>query len=127
MIRSHTDLAPGFACPTGYDLATPDRVLMCEPVPLPYESSGFALRAPPPGSFVSRGCRGQAVLEARPTRAGLQADLNLHFYIGPAWSMVPVPGLQPDRLSALQVGDGGRVAGWRLAPAQAAMGSFEGD
>jgi hypothetical protein len=40
---------------------------------------------------------------------------------------VPVPGSEPDRLSAVQVGDGSRVTGWRLLPAQAAMWSFEGD
>ena len=72
---------------------------MCGPVPLPYESRGFAQRAPPPGSFVSRG---QADSEARPTRAGLRANLNLRFYVGPAWSLVPVPGRRPDRLSACQ-------------------------
>ncbi len=80
MILSHTDLAPGFASPTCYDLATPDRVLMCEPVPLPYESRGFALRVPPPGSFVSRG---QADSEARPEWACLWTNLNLRFYVGP--------------------------------------------
>ncbi len=74
MIRSHTDLAPGFASLTGYELATPDRVLMCEPVPLPYESRGFALKDPPPGFFISKD---QADSESRPTRAGLRANLNL--------------------------------------------------
>jgi hypothetical protein len=73
---------------------------MCGPVPLPYESRGFAQRAPPPGSFVSRG---QADSEARPTRAGLRANLNLRFYVGPAWSLVPVPGRRPDRLSACRL------------------------
>ena len=81
-------------------MAAPDRALMCGPVPLPYESRGFAQRAPPPGSFVSRG---QADSEARPTRAGLRANLNLRFYVGPAWSLVPVPGRRPDRLSACRL------------------------
>jgi hypothetical protein len=82
VIGSGADLAPGFASPTGYNLATPDRVQMCEPAPLPYESRRFAQRAPPPGSFVSRG---QADLETRPIRPGLWANLNLRFYVGPAW------------------------------------------
>ncbi len=74
---------------------TPDRALMCGPVPLPYESRWFERRAPPPGSFV---IRGQA--------DSVRANLNLRFYVGPAWLLVPVLGRQPDRLSALQVGDG---------------------
>ncbi len=82
VIRSHADLAPGFASPTGYDLATPDRVQMCEPAPLPHESRRIAQRAPPPDSFVSRG---QADLESQPIRPGLLANLNLRFYAGPAW------------------------------------------
>ncbi len=82
-----------------FDLsATPDRVLMHTPVPLPHKSRGFAHRALP-DSFVSSG---QADSELRPTRAGLRVVLNLRFYAGPAWSLVPT--IRPSE--CLQVGDG---------------------
>ena len=76
VIRSHADLALGFTFWPDDFVAAPDRAQMYEPVPLPHESRGFAQRAPPPGSFVSRG---QADSEARPSRPSPRANLNLRF------------------------------------------------
>jgi hypothetical protein len=46
---------------------------------------------------------------ARPTRSAgpvgqaCKLNLNMHFYIGPTWLLVPVPGRRPDRLSACRL------------------------
>jgi hypothetical protein len=100
VIRSHADLALGFTFWPDDFVAAPDRAQMYEPVPLPYESRGFAQRAPPPGSFVSSG---QADSERRPSRAGLQAELEHALLLRARLVLVPVPGRRPDRLSACRL------------------------
>jgi hypothetical protein len=124
VIRSHADLALGFTFWPDDFVAAPDRAQMYEPVPLPCESRGFAQRAPPPGSFVSSG---QADSERRPSRAGLQAELE-HALLLRA-RLVTGASSRPTTRPAecLQVGDGGRVTGWRLLPAQSAVRSIQGD
>ena len=124
VIRSHADLALGFTFWPDDFVAAPDRAQMYEPVPLPCESRGFAQRAPPPGSFVSSG---QADSERRPSRAGLQAELE-HALLLRA-RLVTAASSRPTARPAecLQVGDGGRVTGWRLLPAQSAVRSIQGD
>ena len=100
VIRSHADLALGFTFWPDDFVAAPDRAQMYEPVPLPCESRGFAQRAPPPGSFVSSG---QADSERRPSRAGLQAELEHALLLRARLVLVPVPGRRPDRLSACRL------------------------
>ena len=50
-------------------------------------ASGFAQGVPPRGSFVSSG---QADSDPVPPRNGYRSDLNMRFYTGPAWRLVPV-------------------------------------
>ncbi len=124
VIRSHADLVLGFTLWPDDFVAAPDRAQMYEPVPLPCESSGFALRAPPSSSFVSSG---QADSERRPSRAGLRTELE-HALLHRARLVTGASSRPMTRpAECLQVGDGGSVTSWRLLPAQTAVQSFQGD
>jgi hypothetical protein len=94
VIRSHADLALGFTFWPDDFVAAPDRAQMYEPVPLPCESRGFAALS----LAVARPTR-----SAGPVGPACKPNLNMHFYLGPAWLLVPVPGRRPDRLSACRL------------------------